>query len=156
MPAVGALIPRIVPETHLTRVNGIQGSIQSVSMLAAPMVSGLLMTFASLETLFMVDVVTAIIGISILFFLVKVPAVSSPAEQNAETGEKGINYFHDVREGLRYIRRHGFVFRLIVLSTAFLLIEHIPANCNNCGTCAPSVANLLCKIRSYPHKNFIG
>jgi DHA3 family macrolide efflux protein-like MFS transporter len=121
MPAVGALIPRIVPEEHLTRVNGIQGSIQSVSMLAAPMVSGALMTFAPLETLFMIDVVTAIIGISILFFLVKVPATPASTEQNGETDKKGINYFHDVREGLRYIRRHGFIFRLIVLSTAFFV-----------------------------------
>jgi DHA3 family macrolide efflux protein-like MFS transporter len=121
MPAVGALIPRIVPEEHLTRVNGIQGSIQSVSMLAAPMVSGVLMTFAPLETLFMVDVVTAAIGISILFFLVKVPAAPASTEQNTEADNKGIDYFHDVREGLRYIRRHGFVFRLIVLSTVFFI-----------------------------------
>ncbi|MDR3049836.1 MAG: MFS transporter [Elusimicrobiota bacterium] len=121
MPSIGALIPQLAPQEHLTRVNGIQGSIQSISMLAAPMVSGLLMSFAPLETLFMVDVVTAIIGISILFFLVKVPAAPASTKQNAETGGKGIDYFYDIREGLRYIRKHKFVFRLIAISTAFFI-----------------------------------
>jgi hypothetical protein len=41
-------------------------------MLAAPVASGALMTLASLETLFLLDVITAIAGISILFFLVKI------------------------------------------------------------------------------------
>jgi DHA3 family macrolide efflux protein-like MFS transporter len=91
-------------------------------MLAAPMASGVLMTFAALETLFMVDVITAAAGISILFFFVKVPQ-SIPAVQNnePENGHKGIDYFHDVKEGLKYIKKHGFIFRLIVLSTVFFI-----------------------------------
>jgi DHA3 family macrolide efflux protein-like MFS transporter len=122
-PAAGAFIPHIVPQEHLTRINGIQGSIQSISMLAAPMASGALMTFAPLETLFLLDVITAIAGISILFFWVKVPGMETPAVQNNEPEREhgGIDYFHDVKEGLRYIRRNGFVFRLIVLSAAFFI-----------------------------------
>jgi DHA3 family macrolide efflux protein-like MFS transporter len=115
-PAVGAFIPQIVPQEHLTKVNGIQGSIQSASMLAAPMVSGALMTLAPLETLFLVDVVTAAIGISILFFFVKAPEAVKPAAQE----HKGIDYFRDLREGFRYIKKQGFVLRLIVLSVFFL------------------------------------
>ena len=72
-PAIGAVIPQIVPEEHLTRVNGIQNSIQSFITLSAPMISGLFMTFTSIETLFFFDVITAVIGISILFFFVKIP-----------------------------------------------------------------------------------
>jgi DHA3 family macrolide efflux protein-like MFS transporter len=123
LPAAGAFIPQIVPQEHLTRINGIQGSIQSISMLAAPMASGALMTFAPLEMLFLLDVITAIVGISILFFLVKVPGTVTPAVQNneQESGHKGIDYFHDLKEGLRYIRKHGFVFRLIVFSIAFFI-----------------------------------
>ncbi|MDR2901131.1 MAG: MFS transporter, partial [Treponema sp.] len=72
-PAVGAFIPQIVPTEHLTRINGIQASIQSLCMFVAPMVSAALMAFTPLETLFLLDVVTAGIGIAILFFFVKVP-----------------------------------------------------------------------------------
>ena len=53
MPAVSALIPQIVPQENLTRVNGILTSIQAGTTLAAPMVSGALMTFAPLEILFL-------------------------------------------------------------------------------------------------------
>ena len=122
-PAVGAFIPQIVPTEHLTKVNGIQGSIQSVSMLAAPMASGALMTFAPLESLFLLDVVTAAIGISVLFFCVKLPAaVQAPSAPQAPGAEhKGIDYFHDLKEGLRYVKQHGFILRLIVLSVAFFI-----------------------------------
>jgi DHA3 family macrolide efflux protein-like MFS transporter len=127
MPAVGAFVPQIVPQEHLTRVNGIQGSIQSVSMLAAPMASGALMSFAPLETLFLVDVVTAAIGISILYFFVKVPQAPQevPAAEGAvpegNLGHMGIDYFRDLKEGLRYIRQHRFILRLILLSVGFFI-----------------------------------
>lgn len=118
-PAVGAFIPQLVPQEHLTRVNGIQGSIQSVSMLASPMASGALMTFAPLESLFMLDVMTAAIGISMLAFLVRSPGAVQPAAGAAAPRE--IDYFRDLKEGLRYVKRHGFILRLIVLSVIFFI-----------------------------------
>ncbi|MDR1470628.1 MAG: MFS transporter [Spirochaetaceae bacterium] len=127
MPAVGAFIPQIVPPEHLTRINGIQGSVQSLVTLSAPMISGALMTFAPLETLFFLDVVTAAIGISIVLFWVKVPptAQAQAADHGTEAAPpmaapKGVAYFHDLKEGLRYIRKHGYVLRMIVLSAVFL------------------------------------
>ncbi|MDR3113954.1 MAG: MFS transporter, partial [Treponema sp.] len=72
-PAVGAFIPQIVPQEHLTRINGLQSSIQSFITLTAPMISGALMSFVSLEILFFLDVITAAIGIGIVVFFVKVP-----------------------------------------------------------------------------------
>jgi len=38
-PAVGAILPQMVPEDQLTRINGINGSIQALITLVAPMVS---------------------------------------------------------------------------------------------------------------------
>jgi DHA3 family macrolide efflux protein-like MFS transporter len=90
-------------------------------MLAAPMASGALMTFAPLESLFLVDVVTAAIGISVLFFCVKLPPAQPAAEQVQAAEHKGIDYFHDLKEGLRYVRKHAFILRLIVLSVAFFI-----------------------------------
>lgn len=116
-PAVGALIPQIVPEEHLTKINGFQSSVQSFVMLTAPMTSGALMTFSSLETLFFLDVITAAIGICIVFFFVKVPK-----KENAEARaglQKSSAYFHDLSEGLKYIKNHGYVLRMIVISAIF-------------------------------------
>lgn len=116
MPAVGAVIPQIVPAERLTRINGIQSSIQSLCMLGAPMVSGALMSFAPLETLFFLDVFTAIIGISIVFFFVKVPKLERTSPES-----KGTGYFHDLLEGWRYLRSHVFVFRLILFCAVFMI-----------------------------------
>jgi DHA3 family macrolide efflux protein-like MFS transporter len=116
-PAVGAFIPQIVPQEHLTRINGLQSSIQSCITLTAPMISGALMSFASLEILFFLDVITAAVGISVLFFFVKTPmmAKSEPAE-NA----KGVEYFHDLKEGMKYIHKQGYILRLIIFSGIFM------------------------------------
>ena len=39
MPAVGAILPQIVPKDKLTKVNGVNGSIQAIIMFVSPMVS---------------------------------------------------------------------------------------------------------------------
>jgi DHA3 family macrolide efflux protein-like MFS transporter len=125
-PAVSAFIPLIVPEPQLTKVNGINSSIQSCTMLAAPMASGALLSLASIETIFFLDVGTALVGIGIVYFLVKLPAPATTggADQTAQTGtpqSKSVNYFHDMREGIRYIAKHGYILRMIVLSTLFFI-----------------------------------
>jgi DHA3 family macrolide efflux protein-like MFS transporter len=117
-PAVGAFIPQIVPEEHLTKINGFQGSVQSLVTLTSPMVSGALMAFAPLETLFFLDVVTAVIGICIVFFFVKVPA----KEQTEPVKQNSTEYFHDLKEGLKYIKKHGYVLRMVLFSAIFLFV----------------------------------
>jgi DHA3 family macrolide efflux protein-like MFS transporter len=119
-PAVGAFIPQIVPKEHLTRINGFQGSIQSFVTFASPMISGALMTFAPLEILFFLDVITAVIGICIVFFFVKIPG-EKPAKYETQK-QNNAAYFYDLREGLKYIRKHGFVLRMIILSAVFLFV----------------------------------
>ncbi|MDR2343471.1 MAG: MFS transporter, partial [Spirochaetaceae bacterium] len=113
MPAVGSFIPDIVPQEQLTKINGFQSSIQSFITLTAPAISGAMMAFAPLETLFFLDVITALIGISIVLFFVKVPEKETPEH-------KGTVYFHDLKEGMKYIRKHGYVLRMIILSAIFL------------------------------------
>ncbi|MCL2766894.1 MAG: MFS transporter, partial [Peptococcaceae bacterium] len=73
-PAVNAMIPDLVPKEHLTRVNGINGSIQSMVLFASPMAGGALLAFAPIQTILFIDVITAVIGITILLFFVKAPA----------------------------------------------------------------------------------
>jgi DHA3 family macrolide efflux protein-like MFS transporter len=117
-PAVGAFIPQIVPQEHLTRINGLQSSIQSFIFLTSPMISAALMSFVSLEILFFLDVVTAAIGISIVSFFVKVPQREKPVPKTGE--QKDITYWNDLREGIRYIKQHGYISRLMLLTAIFL------------------------------------
>jgi DHA3 family macrolide efflux protein-like MFS transporter len=115
-PAVGAFIPQIVPEQHLTKINGIQSSMQSFITLTSPMVSGVLISFASLELLFFLDVVTAAVGIGILLFFVKIPA----REKSKVQEQKPLNYLHDLKEGLRYTKKHKHILLLFVCSAVYM------------------------------------
>jgi DHA3 family macrolide efflux protein-like MFS transporter len=123
MPAVGSFIPGIVPQEQLIKINGFQSSIQSFVTLTAPAISGAMMAFAPLETLFFLDVITALIGISIVLFFVKTPkkATLLAVTPLAETPEHaGAAYFHDLSEGVKYIKKHGYVLRMIILTALFL------------------------------------
>jgi len=117
MPAVNAFIPQIVPKEHLTRVNGIQGGIQSFVALSTPMLAAALMATAPLQTLFLVDVVTAAIGISIVLFFVKIPEWGKAPPTRTAAG-----YLHEFREGAKYIRGHGYLLRMIAVSAAFMFL----------------------------------
>jgi DHA3 family macrolide efflux protein-like MFS transporter len=119
MPAVGAFIPDIVPQKQLLRINGIQSSIQSFITLAAPAVSGAMMAFAPLETLFFLDVITAVIGICIVLFFVKTPEKEKSITPDAAV-QKGVAYFRDFKNGMRYIGKHGYILRIIILEAIFL------------------------------------
>ncbi|AYC28490.1 MFS transporter [Paenisporosarcina cavernae] len=102
-PAVGAILPQIVPEKQLTRVNGFNGSIQASIMLLAPIASAGLLTFASMETIFLIDVVTAAIAISIMGFFLKIPAHAKSLDRQQ------LRYIEDLKLGIRYIRTHPFL-----------------------------------------------
>lgn len=85
-PAVTSLIPFIVPEDKLLKINGLNSSLQSGINLLSPLVSTSLMSLAPLQALFLIDVVTAAIAICILYFLVKVLLT----EYKTENKEKNI------------------------------------------------------------------
>jgi len=88
-----------VPKEHLIRFNGIQGTAQSLTMFAAPMAAGALLSFMPLEHIFLIDITTAIIGITTIFFFVKVSG--TPNQKEHKTGIKA--YYQDMKEGLQYI-----------------------------------------------------
>ncbi len=106
-PAIGALLPQIVPEQHLGRVNGYNASIQAAVNLVAPMAAGALYAFASIEVILGIDLVTAAIGIGILLLLVRIPPHVGALQANRQSG------LQDLLAGLRYIRRHQMVRRLL-------------------------------------------
>jgi DHA3 family macrolide efflux protein-like MFS transporter len=120
-PAVSALIPQIVPQEHLARFNGIQSAVQSLTMFASPMLAGVLLTFLPIEYIFFIDVITAAIGISVVFFFVHVPRL-----ERASSGTGVSAYLGELKEGLRYVG--GIAWLKILLGyTAFFGICVAPA-----------------------------
>ena len=116
MPAVGAILPQIAPEKELTRINGLNGSIQAVVMLVSPMISGALYQFAPMEGIFLIDIVTAALAIAIMVFLLKVPTHEKASQEQVS------NYLQDMKLGFSYIQNHTFIKRLFLyFSLAFFM-----------------------------------
>ncbi|MEN6327933.1 MAG: MFS transporter [Syntrophomonas sp.] len=116
MPAVGAFLPQIVPVDKLTKVNATNTSIQSLVTLASPMLSGALLTVASIEAIFFIDVITAAIAVTILLWFLQVPVHAKALEA------RSISYFGDMREGLVYIKSHGFVRTIFIFCAIYFIL----------------------------------
>lgn len=115
MPAVNALIPQIVPEEKLMRVNGINGTIQSLIFLVSPAVSGTILTYGTFENILFIDVITAAIGISILLTL-KVASHKKALEK------QDTDYFYDLKEGIKYSLSHSFIRHLLIFYAIFTFL----------------------------------
>lgn len=115
-PAVGAILPQIVPEEKLTKVNGINGSIQAIVNLISPMVSAVLLTISSMETIFFIDVITAAIAIFTLTVFLRIP-VHAKALQKQTT-----SYFSDLQQGFNYIKNHTFLKQFFVFFAFFFVL----------------------------------
>lgn len=115
-PAVGAFLPQLVPGDKLTKANATYGSLQSLVMLASPMLSGALMTMAPIETIFFIDVVTAAIAVSILLLFLKAPVHTKALDKQE------ISYFDDMRKGFAYIKNHDYVKTFFLFVAIFMIL----------------------------------
>ena len=115
MPAVNALLPQIVPQDRLIKVNSINGTIQPFIMIAAPLVSGGLMSFAMLESIFFIDVVTAMLAVGLLL------ALKVPVHEKAAQARIG-GYFDDLKAGLGYIQATPVIKSLFVFYAAVFFL----------------------------------
>jgi DHA3 family macrolide efflux protein-like MFS transporter len=118
IPAVGAFLPQLVPENELTKVNGINGSIQSFVALISPMLSGALLTVSTMQSLFFIDVVTAAFAVLLLLLFLHEPSY----EKHKSFENQKINYYEDMSEGIKYIKNHKFVFILFVYCAIYFIL----------------------------------
>lgn len=109
-PAVSAFIPQLVPEDKLMKINSTNSSIQSLVMLLAPMISGVLLSKATIEMIFFIDVITAVVAILFLLLFLHVPRHAKASQQQISS------YYTDLREGLAYINRHSYLKKLFFYS----------------------------------------
>jgi MFS transporter, DHA3 family, macrolide efflux protein len=115
-PAVGAILPQIVPKEGLTKVNGINGSIQAIIMFVAPMVSAALLAMTSIEIIFFIDVITAAIAIFVLLSFFKIPSHEKASEKQTTS------YFNDLKQGLTYIKNHAFLKKFFLFFAIFFVL----------------------------------
>ncbi|MFD1738072.1 MFS transporter [Bacillus salitolerans] len=115
-PAVGAILPQIVPKDRLTKVNGINGSLQAIIMFVAPIVSAALLSMSSLEVIFFIDVITAMIAIFTLLGFLKI------AQHQKAVNQQPTSYFNDFKQGITYIQNHHFLKQLFLFFGVFFVL----------------------------------
>lgn len=122
-PAVGAILPDIVPQEQLTRVGGINQSAQSILMLGSPMLASLLLDLPVREPLvyiFFIDVITATIAILIMSRLHITPRVA-----REDLPKQG--YLQDLKAGLYYVWSQSYLKRFFAFCTLFYVLMGPPA-----------------------------
>ncbi|WP_368975304.1 MFS transporter [Caldifermentibacillus hisashii] len=115
-PAVGAILPQIVSKNKLTKVNGINGSIQAIIMFVSPLVSAALLGMATMEIIFFIDVVTATIAIGTLLIFLKIPLHEKAKDKQTTS------YLSDFKLGLQYVNSHDFLKKFFLFFALFMVL----------------------------------
>lgn len=114
-PAVNALIPQLVPPDKLMRVNGINGSLQSLTTIVSPAVAGWVLSIVgmNLSPVLFIDLGTAVVGVGLLGIL-RVPPVP-----RAERKEGPLR---DLRNGFSYVFGHRFLRALLIVYAVLMFL----------------------------------
>jgi len=102
---VNAIIPQLVPEEHLVRIQGINQSINSALMLISPAVGGMMLGLFGLVSTFYLDVVTATLAVLVFSFI----KVAKP-----KRSEETHSVVADIKIGLSYTLSHPILRNLLI------------------------------------------
>ena len=109
-PAVNTVIPQLVPEDQLMRYNGINATMQSIVNFAAPVAAGAVFAISTLRTTLMIDIVTAILGTSLLSCL---------ALPKQNTSIETASVFSDMKIGVKYAFADKLIGKLLIIYGLF-------------------------------------
>lgn len=113
-PAVNAILPQIVPQEQLMRINGINSTLSSMMMFLSPAVSGAILSFAPLEAALLIDVVTAVIGVGITATVAVLPYKKKAGTQTSSLEE--------MKSGFFYLKENSLVKRLLLYQITILFL----------------------------------
>lgn len=118
-PAVTALVPTFVPADHLVRINGMFGSVQALNSILGPAIGGAVLAIWPIAAVFLIDIVTAIIGIALFWFGVKVDG-KPPMHTQPE------HWLSDLGSGLHYTFNHAFLRSLLIINFIAVFLAAAP------------------------------
>ncbi len=113
-PAVGAIVPLMVPKDKLSRMNGLTYLLNGAATLIGPIVGAVLLAFAPIDLILWLDPATFLVAL-IPLLIIRIPLVREKHEESS--------FKKDFMEGLDFIRKTRGFMTLTMLATAlnFLL-----------------------------------
>ncbi len=115
--AMQSSTPLLVPEKHLSRVAGMNQTLQGVMNIVAPPLGALLLAVLPVGGVLLIDVATALVAVLPLC-LIAIPNPASAPVADASAGHKS-SLWSDMREGVRFV--WDWPGLLIVVAMAALL-----------------------------------
>jgi DHA3 family macrolide efflux protein-like MFS transporter len=112
-PAMQASTSLMVPKKHLSRVAGLNQTLQGALSIVAPPLGALLLSLLPLQGIMAIDLVTAILAIVPLLFVV------IPQPEKVEGAAQKSSVWSDFRTGLRYVA--GWPGLMIILAMAMII-----------------------------------
>lgn len=108
-PAITASTTMLVPSRHLTRIAGLNQSMNGALQVMGPMLGALLISILPLHGVMLVDVGTAIFALIPLLFL----QIPQPPEESTEDRER---IFTSIGIAFRWVWEHRGVFYIVALA----------------------------------------
>lgn len=115
-PTVNSMIPLLVPEDKLMKFNGVNSSIQSVIQFASPLVAGGILVLGSISNILFIDVITAVIGVSILSFI-------KIEQKSIQKIEKKASTINDIKEGIKFSISDMLIGKLLLIYGIFIFLS---------------------------------
>jgi len=101
MPAMNASTSLMVPQRHLSRVQGLNQSLTGITQIGAPVLGALLLVWLPMEGILAIDIGTAVLAIASLYVVrIPQPQKSVPPRESLSLVRRT---WHDLREGLHFI-----------------------------------------------------
>jgi len=111
-PAMSASTPLLVPNEQLTRVNGLNQTLQGINGLVAPPLGALLLGLFQTQAVLLIDVITAATAILPLLFI----SIPQPRRLEEQTQTEEISLLEDIRIAIRYIRNWPGLVAVILMA----------------------------------------
>jgi DHA3 family macrolide efflux protein-like MFS transporter len=115
VPAVNAVLPAMVPQDKLSRVNGLTYLFNGIMMLTGPVVAATLLIFARIEQILWIDPATFMVAV-IPLILIKIPDVREKQDKAP--------FKKEFAEGLSFIKNARGLLPLVMMATVlnFLIV----------------------------------
>jgi DHA3 family macrolide efflux protein-like MFS transporter len=122
-PAMQASTTLMVPGAHLTRISGLNQTLNGLMNIAAPPLGALLMSLLPLQTILAIDVSTAALAVIPLCFVAIPQPQRSLVAQGAETtGTRKPSVWADLVEGFHYVWNWPALLMVILLGALINLL----------------------------------
>ncbi len=116
-PAFSSAMTLMIPKEHYTRINSLIGISGPGSQMVAPIIAGALLPLIGFKGIMIVDIITASLAVTTLFFIF----IPDPVRKTNE-GKKKNSFLEDSLDGFRYlIQRPSFIW----LQSMFMVLNFI-------------------------------